>query len=147
MKIFLAPVKWISQINAKSQIGNDITIDGGVCFSDEGYIMFGAKKTGTGTIIGTRVTFGKSHNDYRCPKIGYNVWIGSDCVIYGNISIGDGATLLPNTVLSKSIPPNVVMQGNPARLVLQNFDNSELRDHHNIDAVQHVKNKRQMGNV
>jgi acetyltransferase-like isoleucine patch superfamily enzyme len=71
------------------------------------------------------------------------VWIGSDCVIYGNISIGDGATLLPNTVLSKSIPCNTVMEGNPARRILNNFDNFELRERHDMDAMQYVNSKQE----
>lgn len=50
-------------------------------------------------MIGTRVTVGQSHIDGGLPEIGRNVCIGSDCVIYGAISIGDGGTLLPGTVL------------------------------------------------
>jgi acetyltransferase-like isoleucine patch superfamily enzyme len=82
-----------------------------------------------------------SHVNNECPEIGKNVWIGSDCVVYGAITIGDGATLLPGTVLAKSIPPCVVMRGNPARLVVKNFDNSELRVCQDIDAIQYVNAK------
>ncbi len=136
-----APIKLAFKISSKSEIDERIEIDSGVCFSDQGYIMFGARKTGTGTVIGTRVTVGMGHADNGRPMIGRNVWIGSDCVVYGAISIGDGATLLPGTVLSKSIPAGVVMHGNPARLVLRNFDNSELRMLQDADAMQHVTEK------
>jgi len=125
----------------KTDIEKYCEIEGYVCFSDQGHIMFGAVKTGSGSVIGTRVTIGRNHADGGRPTIGRNVWIGSDCVIYGSISIGDGATLLPGTVLSKNIPANIVMQGNPARLVLQNFDNSELRDLQDMDAIQYIKTK------
>jgi serine acetyltransferase len=136
-----APIKLAFKISSKSEIDERIEIDNGVCFSDQGYIMFGARKTGTGTVIGTRVTVGMGHADNGRPMLGRNVWIGSDCVVYGAISIGDGATLLPGTVLSKSIPAGVVMHGNPARLVLRNFDNSELRMLQDADAMQHVAEK------
>ncbi|WP_333875056.1 hypothetical protein [Methylobacter sp.] len=145
MSIFLVPLRWAIKINTKSEIAQDIEIEGGVCFSDQGHIIFGALKTGEGTVIGTRVTIGMSHVNNGRPQIGRNVWIGSDCVVYGAITIGEGATLLPGTVLSKSIPAGVVMQGNPARLVLRNFDNSELRTRQDIDALQYVNAKRAGG--
>lgn len=136
----LGLLKLVTKINAKSEICDDGEIEGGIFFSDQGRITFGAKKTGGGTVIGTRVTVGMSHTKRGRgrPEISRNVWIGSDCVIYGAITIGDGATLLPGTVLTKSVPANVVMQGNPARLVLQNFDNTKLRSHPDTDAVQYV---------
>lgn len=145
MAIPLAPLKLAIKINSKGDICHDIEVEDGVCFSDHGYIIFGALKTGTGTIIGSRVTFGIKHAGRGRPKIGRNVWIGSDCVVYGSISIGDGATLLPGTVLTRSIPANVVMQGNPAQLVLRYFDNSELRNRQDIDAIQCVIAKREEG--
>jgi serine acetyltransferase len=138
ISILLVPLKKAIKIDTKSQIANDIEIEGGVCFSDQGHIISGAIKTGEGTVIGARVTLGMSLIEQGRPKIGCNVWIGSDCVIYGAISVGNGATLLPGTVLTKTIPSGVVMQGNPARLVLRNFDNSELLKHRNIDALKHV---------
>ncbi|MGZ8915528.1 MAG: hypothetical protein ACXW1Z_20775 [Methylobacter sp.] len=141
MLIPLGLLKAANKINAKSDIRNDCEIEGGIIFSDQGHIIFGAIKTGAGTVIGTRVTVGMSHADMGRPEIGRNVWIGSDCVVYGAISIGDGATLLPGTVLTKSIPAGVVLQGNPARLVLRNFDNSELREGQNVDAMRYVTAK------
>jgi serine acetyltransferase len=143
MKLSLIPILLVNKINAISDINSNSEIEGGVCFSDQGYIFFGALNTGAGTVINTRVTVGQSHVDGGLPVIGRNVWIGSDCVIYGAIRIGDGATLLPGTVLTKSIPAGIVVQGNPARLVLQNFDNSELRARKVIDAMRYIKIKKQ----
>ncbi len=137
----LAPPRWAIQVGAKfdGDVPSEGILEGGICFSDHGHIVYGAQKTGSGTVIGTRVTVGMGHTDKGRPEIGRNVWIGSDCVVYGAIEIGDGATLLPGTVLSKSIPAGVVMQGNPARLVLRNFDNSKLRECQDVDAKQYVK--------
>jgi acetyltransferase-like isoleucine patch superfamily enzyme len=72
------------------------------------------------------------------PEIGPNVWIGPDCIVYGAVTIGEGATLLPGTTLTKSIPAGVVMQGNPARLVLRNFDNTVLRTQPEPDVSQQM---------
>lgn len=131
-------VKWVIQTGAKSQIVNESEIEGGVSFSDQGHIIFGADRAGAGTVIGTRCTIGQGLIDPGHPEIGRNVWIGADCVLVGSIRIGDGATLLPGTVLTKSIPARAVVQGNPARLVLRDFDNSRLRERQNVDAMRHV---------
>jgi serine O-acetyltransferase len=132
----------LMKLSTQSDISKDCEIEGGVCFSDQGNIIFGARKAGAGTVIGTRVTVGMNHAHMGRPEIGRNVWIGPDCVIFGAITIGDGATLLPGTVLSKSIPPGVVMQGNFPRLVLRNFDNTELRERQGLDAIQYVDAQR-----
>ncbi|MDP3876881.1 MAG: hypothetical protein Q8Q50_07865 [Methylobacter sp.] len=140
--ILLVPLgllKLAVKINAKIDISKDCVIESGVCFSDQGHIIFGSTRTGAGTVIGTRVTVGMSHVDRGRPEIGRNVWIGADCVVYGAISIGDGATLLPGTVLVKSIPAGAVMMGNPARLVLRDFDNADLRAHQDIDVMGYIK--------
>lgn len=134
-------IKSAIKINTMSFIQHDSEVEGGVSFSDQGHIIFGALQTGEGTVIGTRVTVGMSLVIGGRPKIGRNVWIGPDCVIYGAIDIGDGATLLPGTVLTKSVPAGVVMQGNPARMVLRHFDNSVLREHQQVDPMQYVKTK------
>lgn len=135
--------KWLGQVVAKSQIDKKSDIAGGVWLSDQGLIFFGARSTGAGTVIGPRVTVGSRHTDDGHPAIGRNVWIGSDCVVYGAIDIGDGATLLPGTVLTKSIPAGVVMQGNPARMVLRSFDNRVLRERPEVDAARLVDARRE----
>ena len=142
MLIVFWPLKLVIKIISKSEICNDCEIEGGVSFSDQGNIIFGAKKTGAGTVIGARVTVGMRFIDINRPEIGRNVYIGSDCVVYGAISIGEGATLLSGTVLTKSIPAGVVMQSNPAQLVFRNFDNSELRAPPDVDAHEYVSAKR-----
>ncbi len=123
----------------KSDILGRSNIEGGVCLSDHGYIIFGATQMGSGTVIGARTTIGMGLADRGLPTIGRNVWIGSDCIVYGSLTIGDGATLLPGTALTRSIPAGVVMQGNPAHLVLRNFDNMALRIQPSLDAEQYVE--------
>jgi serine acetyltransferase len=112
---------------AKSEITGATEVEPGVYLSDRGELVIGARAIGEGSVIHHGVTIGMSTMNHGTPAIGRNVWIGPDCVIYGNIEIGDGATLLPGTVLSKSIPARVVVKGNPGRIVEMSFDNSRLR--------------------
>lgn len=113
---------------AKSDIYFATLIDEGVHLSDDGQLIIGARRIGRGTIIHGRVTIGvKAGAAVIEPIVGENVWIGSDCVIYGDITIGDGATILPETVLSMNVPSRAVVAGNPARLIAREFDNANLR--------------------
>jgi serine acetyltransferase len=127
---------WLTKIVCKNDILGRSQIDGGVCILDEGYITCGAASIGSGTVVGPRTTIGMRLKDGGLPMIGRNVWIGSDCIVYGSVTIGDGATLLPATVATKSVPPGAVMQGNPAKLVLRNFENRQLRERPTLDAAE-----------
>jgi serine O-acetyltransferase len=136
VSIPLSLLEWLIKVATKSDILGNSDIDGGICLDDQGGIILGARKVGPGTVIGHSTTIGMNLADRGLPEIGRNVWIGSDCIIYGALTIGDGATLLPGTTLTKSIPAGVVMRGNPARLVRRDFDNTALREQPGLDVAQ-----------
>lgn len=50
-------------------------------------------------------------------KIESNVWIGDGVVILPNTLIGNGSIVGANTVVIKNIPLNVIVGGNPARIL------------------------------
>ena len=116
-------------IFCRSQFAEDCEIDGVAYLSNHGYLFCGALSIGAGSLIHDHCTFGHTvagGGDGR-PTIGKQVWIGPDCVIAGSLTVGDGATVLPGSVLTFSVPPRAVVKGNPARVVRTNFDNSGLR--------------------
>lgn len=119
--------RYISKVLAKCHIVSVTQFEPGVYLSNRGHIILGARKIGTGTIIHDRVTIGMNLLNKGIPVIGRNVWIGPHSIINGEIYLGDGVTILPGTVLTKNLPARVVVQGNPARIVKRDFDNSELR--------------------
>jgi len=49
--------------------------------------------------------------------IGCNVWIGDKATILAGVTIGDGAVIAANSVVTKNVPPNSVVAGAPARIV------------------------------
>ena len=49
--------------------------------------------------------------------IGNNVWIGDKATILSGVTIGDGAIIGANTVVTKDVPPYSVVVGNPARII------------------------------
>ena len=50
-------------------------------------------------------------------SIGKNVWIGDKATILPNVSIGDGAIIAANAVITKDVPPYSVAGGNPAKII------------------------------
>lgn len=49
--------------------------------------------------------------------IGKNVWIGDKATILPNVTIGDGAIIGANAVVTKDVPPFCVVGGNPAKVL------------------------------
>lgn len=50
-------------------------------------------------------------------SIGRNVWIGGRSVILPGVEIGDGTTVGAGSVVTKSLPANVLAVGNPCRVI------------------------------
>jgi maltose O-acetyltransferase len=53
-----------------------------------------------------------------------NVWIGMFCYIGKGIRIGEGSIVARQSVVTKDVPPYVIVAGNPARIVKQLTHNS-----------------------
>ncbi|MBO4333820.1 MAG: hypothetical protein IKP81_00765 [Paludibacteraceae bacterium] len=50
-------------------------------------------------------------------NIGRNVWVGDKVTILAPVSIGDGAIIAANAVVTKDVPPYCVVAGAPARVI------------------------------
>ncbi len=53
--------------------------------------------------------------------IGNNVWIGMNATILKGVTIGDNSVVAAGSVVTKSVPANVVVAGNPA-VVIKKLD-------------------------
>lgn len=51
--------------------------------------------------------------------IGANVWIGDKATILPGVTIGDGAVIAANSVVTKDVPAYSVAAGNPAKIIKQ----------------------------
>lgn len=93
---------------------------GGVLFKGNDFIGFNV------TIVDSDF-HGVGINDRSDPSkvktakviIGHNVFIGSNVLILKGVEIGDNSVVGAGSVVTKSCPPNVVIAGNPAKVIKQ----------------------------
>ncbi|PTM59649.1 maltose O-acetyltransferase [Desmospora activa] len=56
--------------------------------------------------------------EYGKPvTIGHNVWIGGRAVINPGVTIGNNVVIASGAVVTKDVPDNIVVGGNPARVI------------------------------
>jgi carbonic anhydrase/acetyltransferase-like protein (isoleucine patch superfamily) len=64
--------------------------------------------------IGIRVTVIAHMRELRGVKIEHDAFIGPGAIILPNVTIGHGAVVTAGSVVTRSVPPMTVVQGNPA---------------------------------
>jgi len=107
----------------------DMEVGPGFVIMHASTIYVGAKSIGTNCTIyqNTTIGGGAMRHDVNQPKpeIGDNVWIGPNTIITGDIQIGNNVTISAGTVLSKSVPDNCLVAGNPGRIIMQNYTDQD----------------------
>jgi len=53
----------------------------------------------------------------RGITIGDNVWIGNKAIVIDGVTVGSGAVIGAGAVVTRDVPPDAVIAGNPARLI------------------------------
>lgn len=46
-----------------------------------------------------------------------NVWIGMESLILGGVTIGENSVVAARSVVTKDVPPNMLVAGVPAKIV------------------------------
>ena len=64
--------------------------------------------------------------DY-CVVVGNDVWIGTNAIIKGGITIGDGAIVAMGAVVTKDVPPYAIVGGVPAKVIKYRFDEEQIK--------------------
>jgi len=70
--------------------------------------------------IYNRVSLGKT----APVTIGKNVWVGDSAIICKGVAIGENSIVGAGAIVVNNVPPNVVVAGNPARII-KHLDPSE----------------------
>jgi serine O-acetyltransferase len=78
--------------------------------------VISAEKIGENCTIISSVTIGM-RNEWKFPRIGNNVFIGTGARILGGIEIGDNAVIGANAVVIHDVPAGATAVGIPARII------------------------------
>ena len=65
------------------------------------------------------VTIGQENRGNRigAPRIGNQVWIGTNSVVVGNITVGDDVLIAPNCYVNRDVPDHSIVIGNPCKII------------------------------
>lgn len=102
------------EIHPGAKIGKNFFIDHG-----NGVVIGETAVIGGDVVIYQGVTLGGTGREQgkRHPTIGNNVVIGAGAIVLGNISIGDNSRIGAGSVVTKSIPPDTTVVGNPSWII------------------------------
>lgn len=64
----------------------------------------------------TKIYYFEEFNDKTPILIGNDVWIGEGCIIKPGITIGDGAIVAANSIVTKDVPSYSIVAGAPAQV-------------------------------
>lgn len=60
--------------------------------------------------------------------IGSDVWICTNAIVLGGVTVGDGAIVAAGAVVTKDVPPYAIVGGNPAKVIRYRFDEAEREE-------------------
>ncbi len=102
------------------QIGINAKIGEGFYIGHFGRIIINENVSiGKNCNIATGVTIGQESRGKKVgtPKIGNEVWIGTNAVIVGHIKIGNNVLIAPNSYVNFDVENNSIVIGNPAKVI------------------------------
>lgn len=98
---------------------------GGIYIDHPHYTHLNAEKIGRDLKTKHNVTIG--NNKGGIPTIGDNVFVGVGAVVVGKIRIGNNVQIGANAVVTKDVPDNAVVVGNPAYIIRLNGERVNIK--------------------
>ncbi|MEN9474213.1 serine O-acetyltransferase [Malikia spinosa] len=108
------------EIHPGAKLGNRVFIDHGM-----GVVIGETAEIGDGCTIYHGVTLGGTSlykGAKRHPTLGRDVVVGAGAKVLGGFTVGDGAKVGSNAVVTKPVPAGATAVGNPARIIQAEAD-------------------------
>jgi serine O-acetyltransferase len=119
--------RWLTgiEIHPGAQIGARVFIDHGM-----GVVIGETAEVGDGCTIYHGVTLGGTSlykGTKRHPTLGRDVVVGAGAKVLGGFTVGDGAKVGSNAVVTKPVPAGATAVGNPARIIQAQAEAGDAR--------------------
>jgi len=116
--------RWLTgiEIHPGARIGERVFFDHGM-----GVVIGETAEVGDGCTIYHGVTLGGTSlykGTKRHPTLGRDVVVGAGAKVLGGFTVGDGAKVGSNAVVTKPVPAGATAVGNPARIIQAKTDDS-----------------------
>jgi len=115
-------VPFTSDFGKNLIIGKNVFINSGCRFQDQGKIIIGDE-----SLIGHNVVFATINHDYDPSNRGTmylkpielkkRTWIGANATILPGVTVGENSVVAAGAVVTKDVPPNTIVGGNPAKFI------------------------------
>ena len=114
------------------------------CYIGPRCLIGPAVEIGRYTLLAPNVTITANDHEYTIPgvpiyfsgrptikstKIGSDVWIGSNSVVIGGVTIGNGSIIAAGSIVVADVPENVIFGGVPARHINERFSEEDWEIH------------------
>lgn len=134
-------VLWAPQ---RMRIGSDVYVGKNVTLEVDGEIGDGVLiANGVGIVGKTDHDLGQIGSTIRRSRwvgnspgllshptvIGSDVWIGYGAIILSGVHVGDSSVVAAGSVVTKDVPPNTIVAGNPAKVIRPRFSSDDLTTH------------------
>lgn len=105
--------------NATLQIGHDTYINKNSTIICRDNIEIGSDCAISQNVVirDSDVHFIDSNINHKPIKVGKHVWIGTNVIILKGVIIGDNAVIAAGSVVTKDVPKNSLVAGNPAQII------------------------------
>ena len=124
---------------AELVIGDDVSVNYQTTISVAKRVVIGSRSMIAGNVqiydnVSHPIDPARRHEPFRLDEadpviIGENVWLGNRAIIMRGVTIGDNSVVAAASVVTKDVPANVVVGGNPATIIKQ-LDRADPRSTH-----------------
>ncbi|NVO06140.1 MAG: WxcM-like domain-containing protein [Rhodoferax sp.] len=112
----VAGLKDAPQVHSHAFVHQGATLAAGTCVQSGAFVCDGVA-LGQGVHIGPNVVFVETSQGRTQTRVEAMARIGANSTIYPDVAIGEKAEVRPGSVVTRSVPPGAIVEGNPASIV------------------------------